>query len=209
MILRFLCILALMIFLVSCASKPVVDEDPTIQLLEKRAAKIEPSPLPPMTKFDVRNTYQSLAKSTNNESLKAIALQRLADLELETKQEAIARGEKEDGSGKTGATTDENESLSLGSAISQYERLLELYPDYAGNDEVLYQLGRAYELNGDLDKTLDSLNRLINQYPKQKNRDEIQFRRGEILFAFKDFQQAEMAYQNVINIGSEICLYVF
>jgi len=38
------------------------------------------------------------------------------------------------------------ESENMGSAIHQYERLLSLYPDYAGNDRVMYQLARAYEL---------------------------------------------------------------
>lgn len=205
MSLRKLLLLILIISMVSCASKPDIEEDPTIQQLAKRAAKIEPKALPPMSRFDVKRTYESLAKSTNNESLKAIALQRLADLELESKQEAIARVEQEDSKGEPESSAesagDVSTEVGLNSAISQYERLLELYPDYAGNDKVLYQLGRAYELNGDLDKTLGTLTRLINQYPDQKNRDEIQFRRGEILFAFKEFNQAELAYQDVINMG--------
>ncbi|WP_455216676.1 tetratricopeptide repeat protein, partial [Kaarinaea lacus] len=202
MISRLLILNMLLVILASCASNEEINEDPTIQQLAKRAAKIEPTALPAMTKFDVKNTYESLAKSTSNESLKAIALQRLADLELETKQEAIARGQLQTGdtsADNKGNAADDTQGLS--SAISQYERLLELYPDYDGNDKVLYQLGRAYELNGDMDKTLGSLTRLIKEYPQQKNRDEIQFRRGEILFSFKDFKEAEEAYQDVINIG--------
>jgi len=205
-------LLPLPVLLVASCGGPIIEEDPTIQQLAQRAAKIKPAELPPMSRVDVKNTYESLAKTTKNESLKAMALQRLADLELESKQEAIANVAQSDKPEKTDANTGRGASVDNGSqdtasAIKQYERLLQLYPDYIGSDKVLYQLGRAYELNGDLEKTLATLTRLITQYPRQKNRDELQFRRGEILFAFKEFKQAEVAYQDVINIGQGSAYY--
>ena len=190
--------------LISCASPPPINEDPTIQQLATRAAKIKPSALPPVSREDVRRTYESLASSTNNKALKAIALRRLADLELESQTEKISKeadsqsisSEKD----QTGSST-AFDNKKRGSAIHQYERLLELYPEYEGNDKVLYQLGRAYELNGNLEKTLVTLTTLVNKYPDKNNRDELQFRRGEILFVFKEFEQAEKAYQDVIKVG--------
>ncbi len=190
--------------LVSCAAPPAINEDPTIQQLASRAAKIEPAALPQMSREDVRRTYESLASSTNNQALKAIALQRLADLELESQTEKIAKETESlplDGGTKPAKATAVMDEKKRGSAIHQYERLLELYPEYKGNDKVLYQLGRAYELNGNLEKTLVTLTTLVNKYPKQNNRDELQFRRGEILFVFKEFEQAERAYQDVIKVG--------
>jgi TolA-binding protein len=190
--------------LVSCASPPVINEDPTIQQLATRAAKIEPSALPKMSREDVRRTYESLASSTNNKALKAIALQRLADLELESENEKIATEAESphlDGGTKPSKAPAVMDEKKRGSAIHQYERLLELYPEYKGNDKVLYQLGRAYELDGNLEKTLVTLTTLVNKYPNQNNRDELQFRRGEILFVFKEFEQAERAYQDVIKAG--------
>lgn len=187
---------AFFLALTACAGRESVDEDPTIQLLSEQAAKIEPAMLPPLSRSDVQRTYERLAKNTDNDALKAIALQRLADLELENKQAAIAN-EKEIA----------DETKNAGGAIQQYERLLELYPDYAGNDRVMYQLARAYELNGELDKTLDVLTRLIKKYPEQPNLDEIQFRRGEILFSFRDFEQAEAAYDSVLSQGEASAFY--
>ncbi len=203
-LLTILPVLILATILSACGSRAPIDEDPTIQMLATRAAKIEPTALPPMSREDVRRTYESLANSTNNEALKAIALQRLADLELESQNEKIAKGADDLSSASKPKSEVEIavlDELKRGSAIHQYERLLKLYPEYKGNDKVLYQLGRAYELDGNLEKTLSTLTKLVKKYPNQNNRDEIQFRRGEILFVFKDFVQAEQAYQDVVSVG--------
>ena len=208
-------LLLLMLLLAACASKAPIDEDPTIQLLAERAAKIEPATLPPLSRADVQKTYQRLAETTTNDSLKAIALQRLADLELENKQARLAGEAAPPVAAKSVQTPvappqavveggeDVAEGENVKGAIFQYERLLELYPDYVGNNRVMYQLARAYELNGDLEKTLSVLTRLIKQFPKQDNRDEIQFRRGEILFAFREFEAAEKAYDDVLAFGDK------
>ncbi|MBN4079553.1 tetratricopeptide repeat protein, partial [Beggiatoa alba] len=208
----------LLLMLTACVSSQHIEQDPTIQLLAERAAKIEPQALPPLSRRDVQNTYERLAKSTNNDALKAIALQRLADLALEDKQ-AILAGEFTDDSTEknVNAAQQQNEAAArveqefaqdaeqrleqeiTGSAIHQYERLLTLYPDYVGNGKVMYQLARAHELNGDLVKTLSVLTRLVKAYPNQPNLDEIQFRRGEILFTFRDFEAAEKAYGSVLS----------
>ncbi len=207
MVRHYLVITALVVsatLLAGCASRPAINEDPTIQQLATRAAKIEPTALPPMSREDVRRTYESLARSTNNKALKAIALQRLADLELESENEKIAKDANDPSSVSKPKSDIEIailEKSKRGSAIHQYERLLKLYPEYKGNDKVLYQLGRAYELDGNLEKTLVTLTELVKKYPNQNNRDEIQFRRGEILFVFKEFIQAEEAYQDVLNVG--------
>jgi len=197
-------VMILVTIILACGSRPPIDEDPTIQMLATRAAKIEPTALQPMSREDVRRTYESLANSTNNEALKAIALQRLADLELESQNEKMSQ----DVDALSGARESKSEveiavleEIKRGSAIHQYERLLKLYPEYKGNDKVLYQLGRAYELDGNLEKTLTTLTTLVKKYPNQNNHDEIQFRRGEILFAFKEFVHAEQAYQDVVSVG--------
>lgn len=243
-------LLVLVMIVSACASKHTIDKDPTIEMLSQRAAKIEPMALPPLSRADVQRTYERLAKNTNNDGLKAIALQRLADLALEDKQAELA-GERQDAKTKAkGAASQKNEQASVEektpeqenqaqqaqvtaetipsdeskelieqeagqvseqavvkSAIHQYERLLTLYPSYAGNDRVMYQLARAYELNGDLENTLGILTRLVKQYPDQKNHDEIQFRRGEILFSFRDFVEAEKAYASVLAISDKSAFY--
>ena len=209
---RLLTAAALGALLASCAGGPPIEQDPTLRELETRATKIKPMALPPMSREEVQQTYKDLVDSTENEALKAIALQRLADMELESEQALLAgdgaqvsspqqRTESEDSEAAAEQRLEHREKAAHQSAIFQYERLLELYPDYAGNDRVMYQLARAYEMEGELEKTLGMLSQLIQRYPDAGNVEEVQFRRGEILFAFREFEQAEQAYQSVLAAG--------
>ena len=58
-------------------------------------------------------------------------------------------------------------------------RLPQGLPQDPGNDRVLYQMARAQEQTGLLEVALDTLDRLVKQYPKTAYLDEAQFRRGE------------------------------
>ena len=60
---------------------------------------------------------------------------------------------------------------------------------------MLYQLARAYEIGGRTDEALDVLNELVERYPGHALIDEVQFRRGEMLFLRKRYNDAEMAYR--------------
>ena len=208
---RLLPIVALLL-LAACSGRGPIDDDPTLAALEARVLDIRPAPLPPMPRHDARQSYEALSQDTRNDALKAMALQRLADIELDTPP-AEAASESADtstpaGTAANAADLDEAAGdANVASAIDQYQRLLELYPDYAGNDQVLYQLARAYDFNGELDKTLTTLDRLIAAYPDIGNRDEIEFRRGEINFAFRNFSAAENAYQYIVARGPDSPYY--
>ncbi len=118
--------------------------------------------------------------------LKAEAMRRLADLQLETADiEELASNVDSLGN--------------LGGTIDMYERLLESYPNYAKNDLVLYQLARAYEAEGRIDDSLATLDRLIEQYPRTTHLAEAEFRRGETLFVQKRYRDAERAYGRVLE----------
>ncbi len=199
-----------LLLLAACSARGPIDDDPTLAVLEERAARIEPAALPPMPGHDVQQSYQELAQSTRNDGLKAMALQRLADLELEREEQPVETAAAAAPASETIAATDadqEEGEENVARAIQQYQRLLELYPDYAGNDRVLYQLARAYEFNGELDKTLATLDRLVKDYPHVPHRDEIEFRRAEINFAFRNFAQAEASYQRIIALGAASPFY--
>ncbi len=132
--------------------------------------------------------------ASNDPLLKAEAMRRLADLQLETADvEELASNVESLGS--------------LGSTIQMYEQLLESYPNYAKNDLVLYQLARAYEAEGRIDDSLATLDRLIEQYPRTEQLDEAQFRRGETLFVQKRYRDAERAYAVVLEEGDSSPFY--
>ncbi len=132
--------------------------------------------------------------ASDDPALKAEAMRRLADLQLETADaEELASNVQALGT--------------LGSTIRMYEGLLETYPNYAKNDLVLYQLARAYEAEGRIDESLATLDRLIEEYPKGTHLDEAQFRRGETLFVQKRYRESERAYAYVLSVGDSSPFY--
>jgi tetratricopeptide (TPR) repeat protein len=86
-------------------------------------------------------------------------------------------------------------------AIRLYTTLLKAYPDYPRNDQVLYQLARAYETTGQSQLALATEDRIVKQYPNNSIIPEVQFRRGELLFSAKRYAEAESAYAAVIAAG--------
>ncbi len=86
-------------------------------------------------------------------------------------------------------------------AIQLYNKLLEKYPMYERNDQVLYQLSRAYEETGQVDEAMNVMNRLIAQFPNSRYNDEVHFRRGEYYFTRRKYLDAEDAYGEVLKYG--------
>ena len=92
-------------------------------------------------------------------------------------------------------------------AIRLYTQLLQLYPDYPHNDQVLYQLARAYETTGRPEQALATLERLVAAYPRSPLLGEAQFRRGELLFSARRYADAAAAYAVVIKQGPASAFY--
>ena len=92
-------------------------------------------------------------------------------------------------------------------AIVLYKRLLEKYPLYPRNDQVLYQMSRAYEELGEVDEAMNVMNRMVRDYPASRYTDEIQFRRGEYYFTRKKYRDAEDAYKTIVAMGESSSYY--
>lgn len=101
--------------------------------------------------------------------------------------------------GETG--TDDLERAGALEAIELYQRLLEKYPLYDRNDQVLYQMSRAYEELGRIPEAMAVMDRLVQEYPQSHYIDEVQFRRAEFFFSHRKFLDAEEAYATIVNIG--------
>ncbi|MEM7278278.1 MAG: tetratricopeptide repeat protein, partial [Pseudomonadota bacterium] len=80
-------------------------------------------------------------------------------------------------------------------------------PDYPRNDMVRYQLARAYESAGQGEVALETLDQLVAEYPDTTLIDEVQFRRGEMLFLNKRYGPAEDAYARVTAYGESSKYY--
>lgn len=111
-----------------------------------------------------------------------------------------------------GADSDALQAAGAQEAIELYKGLLKKYPLFERNDQVLYQLSRAYEELGEVDIAMVTLEQLISKYPQSRHIDEAQFRRAEYFFTRKKYLDAEEAYQAVIVAGEgsefyELALY--
>ena len=86
-------------------------------------------------------------------------------------------------------------------AIALYKKLLNEYPLYERNDQVLYQMSRAYEELGQIKEAMAVMDRMVKEFPNSRYIDEVQFRRAEHFFAHKHYLDAEDAYKSIVNIG--------
>ncbi|MFZ9052616.1 MAG: tetratricopeptide repeat protein [Woeseiaceae bacterium] len=180
---------------------PAVDadvaRDRTIKSLEAKEVDIRAGNVIVNGTELARDSYRAFLDLVSDDpELRAEAMRRLGDLELDaTEAEQLA------------GNIDTLDHASYTSAISLYQQLLESYPDYRRNDTVLYQLGRAYETGGRNDEALAVLNELVEKFPDTPLIGEAQFRRGEMLFLRKQYNEAEAAYQAVVELGERSRFY--
>ena len=151
-------------------------------------------------------SYWDFMNNAPQDSLKIEALRRLADLELQKSEESFQ--EKLDKLNARQAAVSQQDEQSL-KGVS-YEKAIQLYEeavaaaDKSGSrvePDVLYQLSKAYEETGNVQKSLQSLDRLLARYPTLENRDKINFRRGELLFKLGEFEQADVAYTQAMVVS--------
>ncbi len=86
-------------------------------------------------------------------------------------------------------------------ALALYKKLLNDYPLYDHNDQVLYQMSRACEELGRIDEAMAVMRRLVSDYPRSRYIDEVQFRRAEYFFSHRRYLDAEEAYAMIVDIG--------
>jgi TolA-binding protein len=136
----------------------------------------------------LRNDYARLQDAAGDPQTRESLSYRLADLEVllgERKQES---GESIVGQGY------------YTNAINAYKQILADYPDHTDNGHVLYQLAKAYELQGLPQESFDILQRFIDQYPNHEKLNEAHFRQGEYHYSRKQYTQAASAYSQVMAL---------
>ena len=193
---RLLTLLALVLIGTSAQADNIKKRD-TIESLEDKEVEIRTGKVIVGSTDLARDNYRAFLDLVSDDpELRSEAMRRLGDLELDaTEAEQLA------------ANIDTLNHASFNNAVQLYQQLLESYPDYRRNDTVLYQLARAYEMGGRNDEALTALNELVDKYPGTQLIDEVQFRRGEMLFVRKNYDDAELAYKDVIAYGDASRFY--
>ena len=138
--------------------------------------------------------YQAILEIHDDPVVIAKVKRRIADLEM------IAMEDEQ----FTDDVKDENETkpISYTAIIAHYQEVIKNNPNDAANENTLYQLAKAYDYEGQSKKSLVTLNQLIKQFPNSRYMDEVQYRRGDIYYSFKQYPQAYQAYNSLIMATS-------
>ena len=106
----------------------------------------------------MENYRRFLELQNTDPALRAEAMRRLGDLSLET--------------GELERMADEVTRVDLRRRRGDpaVHDSAAAYPDYPRNDQVLYQLARAYETTGQGDKALATLDEIVARYPGPRHR---------------------------------------
>lgn len=181
--------LALVCWLGACANKGTIpgDNQPTLQSLAGRQVIVAPDAGVPANEEKAILAYQRFLEAAPRAPQRSEAMRRLADLEMDNADSQS--------SASASATADPD----YRAAVTRYQEFLKTYPNDPTNDRVLYQLARAYEQGGELETALQTLDRLVREYPKTTYRDEAHFRRGELLFTTREYVKAEQSYAIVLQ----------
>lgn len=190
-------LLCLDLGLFGCATdKPAIR---TIASLQQQQLNLtEPKGKLPISEDRAREYYREFLSTTSDYRMYSQALRRLADLQLKV--------------GETKLTGETRKSLEQGqrdtqTSIRLYTAYLETHPNYPNNDQILYQLAKAYELDGQPDKSLEMLDRIMHFYPNTSYHDEVEFRRGEMLFLLKRYKASASAYHTIISNNPQSIFY--
>ncbi len=172
--------------LAGCASprRGSPDNEPTLATLADRKVTVAPDGGVQASPEQAIAAYRAFLAAAPNAIQRAEASRRLGDLEM-----AVT----DDRSAQTGAAPDYR------AAIARYTDYLRAYPKDPGNHRVLYQLARAQELSADAPSALSTLDRLVAEFPAAPTLDEVQFRRGELLFTARRHPDAERAFAAVLR----------
>ncbi|MDH5326888.1 MAG: tetratricopeptide repeat protein [Gammaproteobacteria bacterium] len=206
----------LMAVLTACKSTGGKKEA-TLGSLSQDVILVKAEPLPQASVQEARLSYQRFLESTDNQELRARAMERLADLQLERQQEKRSVAEERKVFTPTTSinqkTIPKREHVEPGlnnrmvsaddenyqNVAGQYEELINRFPHSKDNERILYQLARAYDLTGESEKALAALTHLIRDFPETKRIEEVEFRRGEILFSLRKYKKAVQAYRAILH----------
>ncbi len=182
------------VLLASCGSGGV-DIGPTIGDLKDLPPVFDNLQMEPRASFEIDrrkviDSFRELVAITADGGGTGDELRRLAELELES---SLDDRESED------PATRQQGLASARQAIAIYDAYLEKYPARADNDRILYQLSRAYAIDGESEKSAALLDRIVVDYPQSEYIAEVQFRRGEYLFVEHEYAAAEGAYGSIVD----------
>ena len=196
---RPLAILPLALMISACGRLPLFPNDaaapePTLADLQPVIVDHGVQPLPETTLAELAVIYREVLNVTEDPATRLLVQHRLADIEMLD--------------GEAGLAAADADYRAFDNAIEAYESLLRDYPDNPMNDQLIYQLSKAYELSGNNEKSIELLEQLSSAYPESGHLLEAEFRKAESYFIAADYVSAERSYSRVISFGEESQYYI-
>lgn len=174
--------LLLVALISACTTRAPVEISSGTQIGDLKTTDSTTSPTPAETpsSSETLNQYDALLAEEEDPQQRALLAQRAANLRMD---EAGAEATAPD---------DWRETIAL------LENSLSPEPGRAGNDEILYQMARSYELAGQSEASIAQLTRIIEEHPQSGLYAEALFRRAEKRFALGQYRTAEHDYIRVL-----------
>jgi cellulose synthase operon protein C len=172
-------------------------------------SKPKPMPAPESAKVSASTPARTPARTPNKAAAAAGAGHGESDQEFERRTTAASKMPAAGDASSSLAEMPGTEAAPKGplEAIALYKKLLKEYPNYKDNDQVLYQMARAYDELGRTDEAMETMERAIRANPNSVHFDEVQFRRGEYFFTRRKFRDAENAYAAITKLGARSSYY--
>nr|MBV6628404.1 tetratricopeptide repeat protein [Oceanococcus sp. HetDA_MAG_MS8] len=126
-----------------------------------------------------------LELAPNDQQLRFETQRRLADLQVEASE--------------LDPTLEASGAVSQSEAVSLYNGLLDARPNAPDNDRILYQLARAYQNLGELELAIKTLGELTRDFPGSRLNLDAHFRRAELLFKTRQYEEAGEEYRTVMQ----------
>lgn len=171
----------------------------TLADLPEQTLPEEPMPVRIASLDEIEDSYRSAIEVADDPSIRHKILVRLADIEM-------ARSENE----QIDAT---EQKAFFGDAITMYQELIALNAAKPSaeaaeaNERLLYQLSKAYALDGRVDESNDALSKLVTTFPESSFSAESDFRRAELAFSNQNYDIAEQLYAKVMAVGDDTPFY--
>ena len=161
----------------------------------------------PKSEAEIRKAYSNyLNNSDIDDNSRINALSRLAELEFDYSNKLLQDREK-----LKSNNSDEVKNALYDSQLDKTITLLSTaindYPKASNNDTLLYQLAKTYDQKGEHQESIDTLNKLVSNYPKTPFYVEACFRLAEDAFSLQDYPTAETNYTEVIVAENNSIFY--
>jgi tetratricopeptide (TPR) repeat protein len=160
----------------------------------------------PKSELEIRQAYADYLNNAEIEDNSRInALSRLAELEFDYSKKLLQDREKLKNN-NSNEVKDALYDAQLDKTIALLNTAINDYPEASANDTLLYQLAKAYDQKGEHHESINTLKKLVINFPKTPFYAEAYFRLAEDAFSLQDYPTAEENYTEVI-IASNNSIY--